>query len=148
MITFFDAIRNNCKHEHPGYNEDHQLEYTCRHKDNTPPGSSWGVCDEAHCPIMKQHMEALIPPMPPSMTSGGTWELHAQEAPLEAPADPEPTYHYFVSYICRSGVGCMVMIVSEPLEEMMKSGKLNKIVKGIESRTRETKVVILNFHRL
>ena len=48
----FEILRDNCKHEHPGYNEDHQLIYSCRHKDRVPNGCSWGMCHEAVCPIM------------------------------------------------------------------------------------------------
>lgn len=47
----FNKFRENCKYEHPGFNIDRQLEYTCRHKDNQPVGCSWGVCDKAHCPL-------------------------------------------------------------------------------------------------
>lgn len=56
----FKTLRENCKHEHPGYNDDHQLEFTCRHKDNTPPGHSWGPCDEAHCPILKSKKRVVV----------------------------------------------------------------------------------------
>ena len=48
----FEILRANCKHEHPGYDEDHQLIYTCRHKDSHSDGCSWGLCHEAVCPIM------------------------------------------------------------------------------------------------
>jgi hypothetical protein len=47
----FNKFREHCKHEHPGYNIDRQLEYTCRHPDNQPPHCSWGTCDKEHCPL-------------------------------------------------------------------------------------------------
>lgn len=48
----FETLRANCKYEHPGYDEDHQLVSTCRHKDSHSEGCSWGLCHEAVCPIM------------------------------------------------------------------------------------------------
>lgn len=53
---YFETFQKSCKHRAPGYSRDHQLLDTCRHKENTPPGASWGMCDIRCCPMVKAEL--------------------------------------------------------------------------------------------
>lgn len=54
---YFETFQNSCKYRKPGYDIDHQPVDTCRHKENTPPGSSWGTCDIRYCPMFTADFE-------------------------------------------------------------------------------------------
>lgn len=41
-----------CKYRKPAYDIDHQVIDTCRL--HVPAGCSWGDCNEAECPILKE----------------------------------------------------------------------------------------------
>lgn len=53
---YFETFQKCCKHRCPGFDRDHQLIDTCRHKENTPPGSSWGMCDIRCCPMVRAEL--------------------------------------------------------------------------------------------
>lgn len=48
----FRTFKNNCKYAEYGLKQDtvREFELTCRNPKCIPQGSSWGICDEAHCP--------------------------------------------------------------------------------------------------
>lgn len=49
-MTFEDFV-DICKYYHVGFDIDRNPCDTCRKPDNIPQGSSWGECDEEHCPL-------------------------------------------------------------------------------------------------
>ena len=53
----FKTFRNSCKYNKLGYDEDHQVIDTCRHKDSFSEGCSWGMCHEVVCPILTAQLK-------------------------------------------------------------------------------------------
>ena len=48
----FLTFQSNCRSCKFGLKDGYlsEFELTCRRCDNIPPGHSWGICDEEHCP--------------------------------------------------------------------------------------------------
>lgn len=57
MTMYFETFQDSCKYRKPGYDIDRQPVDTCHHKENTPPGSSWGTCDIRYCPMFTADFE-------------------------------------------------------------------------------------------
>jgi len=56
----FQEVSSNCGYGHWGHegrsSNNYGFEWTCRHKNNTPKGHSWGVCCERECPLLPREI--------------------------------------------------------------------------------------------
>lgn len=49
----FPVMQTMCKYFHIGYDQNHDVLDTCRHKANIPSGCSWGECSQDACPFLQ-----------------------------------------------------------------------------------------------
>lgn len=58
----FGTLACVCKYSHWAYDENHETIQACNHKNNNPPGHSWGECREKDCPLLKSKMQKPLMP--------------------------------------------------------------------------------------